>query len=183
MSQGCKITEQDGIYFMTFQVVEWVDIFTRQIYRDIIIDSLRFCQKEKGLVVYAYVIMSNHVHIILQSETHQLSKTLKEFKSYTAKQILEAVGYNTESRRTWMRLVFKYAASHHKRNSIHQFWRHDNHPEIIFSNKFLDQKLNYIHQNPVKAGIVAKAEDYIYSSATNYCDEKGLLDVSLVDPI
>ncbi|MDA3854125.1 MAG: transposase [Bacteroidales bacterium] len=182
MSQGCKIIDQDGVHFMTFQIIEWVDLFTRQNYRDIIIDSLRFCQKHKGLTIYAWVVMSNHIHIILQSETNKLSDTVKEFKSFTAKGILRAINEERESRREWMLNVFKFAAKKHKRNEHYQIWTHDNHPELIFSNTFLDQKINYIHDNPVRAGIVGQEEDYLYSSARDYAGEKGLLDVFFLDP-
>ncbi|GHT49095.1 hypothetical protein AGMMS49982_01790 [Bacteroidia bacterium] len=63
MSTGYKISEQDELHYVTFQIVRWVDLFTRQIYRDIVIDSLRFCQQHKGLEIYAFVIMSNHIHL------------------------------------------------------------------------------------------------------------------------
>ncbi|MEN8122608.1 MAG: hypothetical protein ABFS35_19860 [Bacteroidota bacterium] len=61
MSTGYKISEKEGAYFLTFQIVGWVDIFTRKTYRDIAIESLIYCQKNKGLEVFAYVIMSNHI--------------------------------------------------------------------------------------------------------------------------
>ena len=182
MSHGCKITDQDGVHYMTFQIVEWVDLFTRQIYRDIVTDSLRFCQENKGLTIYAWVLMSNHLHIILQSETNKLSDTVKEFKSYTAKEILKTIKEERESRREWMLNIFEFAAKKHKRNEHYQVWKHDNHPELIFSNKFLDKKINYIHDNPVRAGIVGRQEDYLYSSARDYAGEKGLLDVFFLGP-
>lgn len=182
MSHGCKITEQDGVYFMTFQIVRWVDLFTRQVYRDIVIDSLKYCQQHKGLTTYAYVIMSNHIHIIVQSKTSRLSDTVRDFKSYTAKQIMETVVSERESRRDWILNIFAFEAKKHKRNEFHQIWTHNNHPELIFSNRFLDQKINYIHNNPVKAGIVGRQEDYLYSSARNYSGEKGFLDVFFIDP-
>jgi REP element-mobilizing transposase RayT len=182
MSHGCKITDQDGVYYMTFQVVEWVDIFTRQNCRDIIVESLQFCQREKGLVIYAWVIMSNHLHIILQSELNKLSDTVKEFKSFTAKKILNIMKSENESRRDWMLNVFEFSAKKHKRNEHYQIWSHDNHPELIFSNNFLDQKINYIHDNPVRAGIVGRQEDYLYSSARDYAGEKGLLEVFFLVP-
>lgn len=182
MSHGCKITDQDGVHFMTFQIIEWVDLFTRQNYRDIIVDSLKHCQQNKGLTIYAWVIMSNHIHIILQSESNKLSNTIKEFKSFTAKEILKAIKDERESRRDWMLNLFSFAAKKHKRNEHFQVWKHDNHPELIFSTDFLEQKINYIHNNPVKAGIVGREEDYLYSSARDYAGEKGLLDTFFLDP-
>ncbi|MGK0285442.1 MAG: REP element-mobilizing transposase RayT, partial [Salibacteraceae bacterium] len=98
--------EQDQLYFLTFQVVEWVDVFTRKTYRDIIIQSLKFCQENKGLEIYGYVIMSNHIHLLLRSDSNSLSNTIKEFKSFSAKQILKLIETGSESRRDWMLKVF-----------------------------------------------------------------------------
>ena len=182
MSTGYKIAEQDQLYFLTLQVVEWVDVFSRKEYRDIIIENLAFCQKKKGLEIYAYVIMSNHLHILAKSGKGGMSKFIHDFKSYTAKQILIRIEEGAESRKEWMLQLFKKAASKHKRNSEYQFWTHENHAEHIFSNKFIDQKLNYIHQNPVRSGIVVKSEDYLYSSARNYAGMDGLLHVEMIEP-
>jgi REP element-mobilizing transposase RayT len=179
MSKAYKITEQDELHYPTFQVVRWVDIFTRQLYRDIVLDSLRFCQKHKGLEIYAYVVMSNHLHLLIRSQQARLSDTIREFKSFTAKQILEVINTEAESRRDWMLNIFEFAAKQHKRNEKYQIWTHENHAEIIYSNRFIDQKIRYIHDNPVRAGLVANTEDYLYSSARNYAGLPGLIDVIL----
>lgn len=180
MPTGYKINEQDRLYFVTLQIVDWIDLFTRKAYRDIVISNLDYCRKNKGLIIYAYVIMSNHIHMLLQSEQNYLSGTLRDFKSYTSKVILENLQTRDESRRKWLLNMFEYAAKKHKRNSNYQVWTHDNHAELIYSNKFIEQKLNYIHMNPVKAGIVRNPEDYLYSSATNYAGIESLLEVELV---
>jgi REP element-mobilizing transposase RayT len=180
MSTGYKISEQDALYFVTFQIVRWIDIFTRQVYRNIVMDSLRFCLRTKGLEVYAYVIMSNHIHLLIRSNTGRLSDTVREFKSYTARKILEAVDTEPESRRDWMLNLFEFSAKQHKRSEKHQLWTRENHAEIIYSNRFLNEKINYIHENPVRAGIVEKSEDYLYSSARNYAGMEGMLDVVTV---
>ena len=177
MSTGYKIIEQDRLYFVTLQVVNWIDIFTRESYRQIIIQNLEYCQQHKGLEIYAWVLMSNHMHVLLRSSSDDLSGTLRDFKSFTSKRIILEIEASNESRKDWMMKLFKEAAHKHKRNSVHQFWTHENHAELIYSNKFIEQKLEYIHQNPVRAGIVAKPEDYLYSSARNYAGEKGLINV------
>ncbi|MFZ4457238.1 MAG: REP-associated tyrosine transposase [Bacteroidales bacterium] len=177
MSSGCQIKEQNELHYLTFQVVEWVDIFTRQIYRDIVMSSLRYCQKNKGLEVYAFVVMSNHIHLLARSETRDLSDIVREFKSFTANEILKAIKDEPESRRDWMLNIFEFAAKRHKRCEKYQFWTHENHPEIIYSNQFIDQKINYIHENPVRAGIVEYAEDYLYSSARAYAGKECLLEI------
>ncbi|MFW6370543.1 MAG: REP-associated tyrosine transposase [Bacteroidota bacterium] len=180
MSTGYKIADQQGAYFLTLSVVNWVDVFTRQTYRDIIIENLRYCQKNKGLVIYAYVIMSNHIHLLVQSLEENLSGTIRDFKSYTSKTILENINNVSESRKEWLLKHFEIAAKKHKRNSNYQFWTHNNHPEIIYSDKFVKQKLEYIHNNPVKAGIVRNPEDYIYSSASNYAGLEYILEVEIL---
>jgi REP element-mobilizing transposase RayT len=184
MSTGYQIVEQDALYYLTFQVVRWVDLFTRKVYRDIVIDSLKYCQSNKGLEIYAFVIMSNHIHILLRSDIGKLSDTIREFKSFTAKQILLAIDTESESRRDWMLNLFEFAAKQHKRNEKYQIWTHENHAELIYSDKFIIQKINYIHDNPVRAGIVENPEDYLYSSATDFAGKQCLLDiVQMIMPI
>ena len=180
MSTGYKILEKEGVYFLTFQIVGWVDIFTRKIYRDIVIDSLIYCQKEKDLIIYAYVIMSNHIHIIAQSSKGDLSGTIRDFKSFTSKRFLEVIDDKKESRGDWMKMVFEYHGKY-KAKQTNQIWTHENHPELIFSQKFAEQKIQYIHNNPVKAGIVEKPYEYIYSSARNYADFDSVIEIVKVD--
>jgi putative transposase len=180
MPTGYQIKEQDKPHFLTLQVVEWIDIFTRQRYRDIVIDNLKYCQEKKGLEIYAWVIMSNHIHLLAKNDQEGLSNTLRDFKNYTSKKIIDEIDTCNESRKEWMIKLFKDSAFKHKRNSEHQFWTHENHAEHIFSNKFMEQKLDYIHNNPVRAGIVDKPEDYRYSSARDYAGENGLLKVELI---
>ncbi len=159
------------------QVVGWVDVFTRQVYRDIIIENLEYCQKNKGLEIYGWVIMSNHIHLLVQSNTNNLSSTIRDFKSYTSKKILEEINNCNESRKEWMLKIFKDAAFKHKRNTDYQFWTHENHAEHIYSNNFIEQKIRYIHNNPVVSGIVNRPEEYRYSSAVSYADGDGLLNI------
>lgn len=177
MSTGYKIEDQEGLYYVTFQIVDWIDIFTRQVYRDIVIDSLKFSQQNKALEIYAFVVMSNHLHLIIRSGIGKLSDTIGEFKSFTAKKILLAIEMESESRREWILNLFEFAAKQHKRNEKYQVWTHENHPELIYSDNFLFQKINYIHDNPVRAGIVENPEDYLYSSARDFAGKSCLLDI------
>ena len=178
---GYKIRDQSKPHFLTFTVIEWIDIFTKQRYRDILINNLDYCIKYKGLIVLGFVVMSNHVHIIMQSDKGQLSDLLRDFKKATAKHILEAIKTEPESRRECLLERFHKATKSHSRNKNYQFWKYGNHPKEIYSQDFLWTKLNYIHLNPVRAGIVKKASDYIYSSASNYVEGTGLIDVTIVD--
>jgi REP element-mobilizing transposase RayT len=175
LSTGYKISG-DGIYFLTFQIVGWVDIFTRKVYRDIILESLQYCQKSKSLNLFAYVIMSNHVHLIAQSDIADLSGTIRDFKSFTSCRILENIVDPSESRYEWLKIVFEYHGKF-KNKQDNQVWTNDNHPEYIISQKFLEQKISYIHNNPVRSGLVRNPEEYLYSSASNYADMDSLLDV------
>ena len=176
-----QIKDQNGLYFLTLQVVDWVDVFTRQNYRDIVMDSFRYCIEQKGLVLWAYVIMSNHVHIIVSSKNGTLSNTIRDLKRYTATQILKAIDSPKESRRDWMLKRFEFMARKHKRNSHLQFWTHNNHAVILESKKFIIQKCHYIHENPVRAGFVEWPSDWWYSSARNYEGKMGLIEVELLD--
>jgi REP element-mobilizing transposase RayT len=180
---GYKIRNKEGIHFITFAVVDWVDVFTRQAYRDILLDSIRHCQKEKGLLVHAWCIMSNHVHLVVSAINNDTSDILRDFKKFTSKQIIKTITENEqESRREWMIDLFKKAGSVNSRNSTYQFWQQDNQPKELFSEKFTNQKLDYVHNNPVEAGIVEKAEEYLYSSATDYYFGKqcGLLEIDFL---
>jgi REP element-mobilizing transposase RayT len=181
MSTAYQIKEQEGLYFLTFQVVDWTDIFTRQCYRDIVLDSLKYCQREKGLIVWAYVVMSNHVHIILSSKMGHLSDTIRDFKRFTATRFLKAIDGPNESRSDWFLKRFEFAARRHKRNSQYQFWTHENHAIELASDDFIVQKCHYIHENPVRAGWVSDPRHWRYSSASNYAGEKGLMEVELLD--
>ena len=165
MSTGYQIDDQYGTYFLTPTIVDWVDVLTRKEYKDIIISSLDFCIKNKALMVYGYVIITNHIHLIVRSTNGTLSDTVRDFKKFTATAILDAIRSQPESRREWMLHRFEWNAAQNKRSSDSQFWTHENRAEVIFSEKFFNQKLKYIHDNPVRAGWVYNPEDYIYSSA------------------
>jgi REP element-mobilizing transposase RayT len=180
MSTGYKIHEKDGAHFLTFQVVGWVDLFSRRDYRDVVIDSFKYCQQNKGLNLFAFVIMSNHIHLLAQSEVGDLSGFIRDFKRYTSKRFVEIMESGKESRSEWMGMVFKYHAKL-KANQTHQVWTHENHAEHIYSQKFIEQKVQYIHNNPVRSGIVLNPEDYLYSSARNYAGLESVIDVVEVD--
>ncbi len=109
-----------------------------------------------------------------------MSEILRDFKSYTSRKLIESVENDTESRTEWMLFMFKRAAIKHKRNTEYQFWTHENHAEIIYSEKFISQKIDYIHNNPVRAKIVQHPEDYLYSSARNYAGLESVLPVEIL---
>jgi REP element-mobilizing transposase RayT len=138
--------------------------------------------QSKPHFITASVIMSNHIHLIIQSEKGKLSDLIRDFKKFTSKSILESIQINDyESRKDWMLKRFEFAAGSHSRNENFQFWQYGNHPEEIYSEKFFWSKLDYIHQNPVRAGIVEQPEYYLYSSASNYINNKGLINIEIID--
>ncbi|MES2862782.1 MAG: transposase [Bacteroidota bacterium] len=181
MKEGYVIREQEKAHFITTTVVDWIDVFSRKNYRDCIIECFDYCIKNKGMILYGYVIMSNHIHMIIQSNDEKLSDLLRDFKKFTAKIILDKIQNEPESRREWMLERFKLATESHTRNKNYQFWQYGNHAEEIFTEHFLWSKLDYIHMNPVRAGIVTKIEDYIYSSASNYVNGTGIIQIELLE--
>ncbi|MDD3080288.1 MAG: transposase [Paludibacter sp.] len=170
------------VYFVTDTVVDWVDIFTRPVYKHIVLESLEYCQKNKGLIIYAWVLMSNHLHAIVGSSgENKVSDIWRDFKKFTSKEIIEAIKNELgESRSEWMLNRFEYAGKNDNKIKNYKFWQDGNDAQGIYLNDYFEQKLNYIHQNPVKAEIVDRAEDYRYSSAIDYAGGKGLLDVMVV---
>lgn len=183
MPDSYVIKDQLGVYFLTFQVVAWVDIFTRKRYKDIVVDAFNYCIEHKGLQVHSWCIMSNHIHCILSSKTGELSNTIRDVKRHTSKTILQSIQQEPESRRDWILFQFKRAAQQHTRNNEYQLWTHENHAIGINGSikEMLATKLNYIHNNPVKEGYVNAAEDYVYSSARDYLNNnKGLIKVSVL---
>jgi len=140
-----------------------VDVFTRNEYKNILVDNLAYCQNNKGLEMFAWCIMTNHVHLIARAEEgHSLSDILRDYKKFTCKAVLKAMIENQrESRKEWLIKQFETEEGN-------RFWRSDNQPVELWSNAVIAEKLKYIHQNPVEEGLVFRAEDYVYSSAIDY---------------
>jgi putative transposase len=162
MGFAYTIKDQGGLHFVTFTVHQWVDVFTRSVYVDELLVSLSYCQEYKGLEVFAWVIMSNHVHMIIRTSNNNLSDVIRDFKKYTAKAIFKSITDNPkESRKNWLLKVLNYEGRI-------WFWEEGYHGEEIFSLEFYNTKVNYIHMNPVRAGMVEKEEEYINSSAGEF---------------
>jgi REP element-mobilizing transposase RayT len=176
MSRKYKFYNPEGIYFVSFAVQSWVDVFIRNEYKDIVINSLAYCQKSKGLEIFAWCIMTNHLHLIIRAEKgFVLQDILRDFKKFTSKAVVKAIKDNLrESRREW--LLEQLCTS-----EGYSLWRGDNKPIELWSNEVITQKLNYIHQNPVEEGIVFRPEEYRYSSAYDYAGGTGLLDIIRIE--
>lgn len=180
-SSQYHIRNPEGAYFLTMTVIDWVDVFTRPAYRHIIVDSLRYCQQAKGLRLYTWCLMSNHLHIIAAADDGlNLSDILRDVKKFTSKRIIKEIQEEPESRREWMLHRFAYAGKFEANVKEYKFWQDGNQAKECISPAFTFEKLNYIHQNPVRNQIVEEAEHYLFSSARNYAGLKGLLDVILL---
>ena len=182
MQQGQKQNiKTDKAYFLTLTVVNWIDVFTRKNQRDAIISSLKYCQKEKGLIIFAYCIMSNHMHIIANAEEpFMLKDSIRDFKKFTSKKIVAQIQNEPESRREWMLKLFEDEAEPSKRHKYYKFWQEGNHAIELFNEKFVWDKINYIHNNPVEAGLVKQAHEWVYSSASNYLDLESIIEVERI---
>jgi putative transposase len=179
-ADGYKIRDQGATHFLTFSIVGWIDIFSRQRYRDIITESFLFCRTYKGLKIGAWVIMSNHIHTIWTATNNNLSDIVRDFKTFTSKAITSSIETEPESRRDWLLHMFRFHANRTNANESFKVWTGNNHPEEIQNDQFLNSKLNYIHNNPVRAGIVTEPSHYLYSSALNYEGKKGVIDIDFL---
>lgn len=154
--------DQGAVHFVTFTVHQWVDVFSRSIYIEELINDLRFCQKNKGLEIYAWVVMTNHCHFILRASHKNLSDIIRDLKKFTAKKLYKMIEANSfESRKEWLLITLKYEGRI-------WFWEAGYHGMEISANKAYDNIADYIHMNPVKAGMVQKPTHYRWSSAADY---------------
>lgn len=184
MSTKYTFSDSNLLHFITFSVVDWIDVFTRITYKDIFIDSIRYCQKNKGLELYGWVIMTNHVHKIISATGNSLSNIVRDLKKHTSLQLKDAINGTSESRKDWMMQRFTLAGKANSNNDNFQFWQQDNHPLLLLNPAIAHQKLDYIHYNPVTAGFVEIPEHYLYSSARDYyTSKKGLLDIIILESL
>lgn len=183
MSSKYKFLDQDKLYFVSFATVHWIDIFTRRVYKEIVIESLNWCMENKGLEIYGYVIMTNHIHLIIgRNGPNKMESIMRDFKKFTSVKLYNAIKDNPqESRKDWMLWIFERAGKKNGNNKNFQIWNQDNHPVELSDKKIMEQKLDYIHNNPIEAGFVSSPEEYLYSSAGDYSGKNGLLKISFLD--
>lgn len=178
MSRNYKFHDQDKPYFISFTTVYWIDVFIRPMYKEILADSINYCIQEKGLVVYAWVIMTSHVHMIIGTRKDKMQDILRDLKKFTSKAIIKAIKDNsTESRKEWMLWMFERAGKKNGNNVNYQFWQQHNKPIELSDSNMIEQKLNYLHRNPVEEGFVVEPHEYKFSSAIDYADEKGMIEI------
>lgn len=177
MSRKYKFMEGIPLHFVTYATVGWVDIFSRDRYRKIVVDSLRHCCQHKGLQLFAWVLMTNHVHLIMGADAGiHPANILRDHKRYTSEEIHKDLKqFRGESRKEWMLPLLEQAGTANNANRGFQLWQQHNQPIALTTLAVLLQKLNYVHQNPVRAGFVDLPEHWRYSSARDYLGEEGLI--------
>ncbi|RZJ73896.1 transposase [Flavobacterium sp.] len=171
------IRNQKGIHLLTMKVVDGVGVFDHKSYRDLFLESIRYCQENKGMDVFAYVIMPDHVHMIIQSRIGLLSDLLRDFKKFTSKKIVASMIATNDYRLDWMLKRFEFAVRRHTRNERYQFWENGNNPREIDTVHEMNEAIEFVHQNPVRAGFVESAEAYLYSSARNFSNQSALVEI------
>jgi putative transposase len=181
MSRNYKFHNKEGIYFVTFAVIDWIDLFTRQVYSDIVVDALDYSRKFNGMVINGWCLMPSHVHLIFAVRENNPEKILGRLKEFTSKKIRKEIESNPEeSRKVWLLERMKNAAQKQSNVKNYQLWQHHNKPVELWSNLVIDQKLDYIHNNPVEAGYVNEPHHWRYSSASAYAGEDGILKIDFL---
>jgi len=166
MKSRYKFMTKDGMHFITCTILEWIPVFTSAPYFQILIDSLKYCQKEKSLCLYSYVILENHFHGIVAGPS--LATIIQSFKSYTGRSIIEQLA---QDKKEWLLNQLAYYKLKSKAGSQYQVWQEGSHPQAIVGENMLRNKMEYIHFNPVRRGYVEYPEHWKYSSARNYYNE------------
>ena len=181
MSRTYKFRDQSQAYFVSFAVVNWIDLFTRKDYVDILLESLEFCQKNKDLRLHAWLIMPSHLHLIIGTKAYPMQDILRDFKRHTSSRIKQEIRkHPKESRKKWLLKAFVDSGISNSNNHDWQLWQQYNHPVELFNNEMIDTRLDYLHNNPVVAGFVEEPEDYLWSSARDYSGISGLLEIDFL---
>lgn len=180
-AENYTIDDQHAVYFLTLTVTDWIDVYSRPEYKTIILDGLTYCRQNKGLKLYAWCLMSNHMHLVCQTiHPFRMSDFLRDFKQYTAKRTLATIQEIPESRKEWMLYRFEYAGKYDNRITQYRFWQDTNHPVCLYDDTMLNKRIEYTHQNPVKRMIVEREENYLFSSARNYAGLPSLIEIDMI---
>lgn len=160
-----RISSETMFYYSTCTITAWLPVFQDKRYFKLIIDSLNYCRENKGLFLLGYVIMPTHLHLITYNEKNtNLSNIMRDFKKYTSREIRELL---KEDQRNNFLKIFKKSALRLK-NHNYRVWQDGFHPIALKSAKWFREKMNYMHENPVRKGFVEKPEHWKYSSARNW---------------
>ena len=178
MSRKYKFYNPSAAYFISFATVYWIDVFIRETYFLMLAESLEYCRKEKGMEIYAYCFMPSHIHLVFRATDENPSDLIRDFKGFTAKKIVQVIKENPkESRKKWLLWMFEKAGKTKSNIMKYQFWQQHNKPIELWTDKVIQQKIEYIHNNPVESGFVTDPVDWKYSSARNYQDDSTVLQI------
>jgi putative transposase len=178
-----NLNRQDCSY-ITFSTVDWVDIFIRPSYKQIIADTLNHLIQHKKFTVYAWCLMSNHLHLVARAHDGSgLAAIEKEFKKQTTNAMLGIIDSEPDLRKNWMLQRFEQSSQNLKRLERFQLWQSCSNPtHIDFNHVFkLQERILFVHENPVRDKIVASPSEYLYSSAGDYAGKKGLVNVTVIN--
>lgn len=183
MNSGQKKTSGNPFYFVTFNVVDWVDLFVRPLYKLVMVDALNYTVLENGLIINAWCLMSNHLHMVVQAkEGYNLPLIMRELKKYTTKKMFDAIAAEPDLRKEWMLEKFEQFGQRFNKIEKCHLWQNCSNPVYIdaANTQMIHDHIIYIHENPVRDKIVSHPEDYIFSSARDYTGVKGLVHVNAV---
>ncbi len=162
-SPRIQLKDIGGYYFITITVIEWINIFTKLEYFEILKNSLKYCINNKGMILYEYVFMTNHIHLIARTneKSQGLDAIIRDFKRFTTQEFKKLL--KNDNRKYILRLIKNSLKL--KKESEFQIWQRENYPEEIYSDDFCNTKIEYIWHNPVLKGYVLNPEDWLFSSA------------------
>ena len=179
MSERYKVIDNTVPTFLTLTLIDWIDLFVKPKYTEILDDALNYCHDKKGLRIHAYVYMTSHIHLIVTSVQDPIQNIIRDFKRHTTKHLVTAIQTHSESRREWLLNKMSYAADRIKRNNNFKVWQDGFHPVILDAPEKLEQRINYIHQNPSELQLVNDCINWVNSSMQCYAHEKCLSSVKL----
>ena len=155
MRSRYRVNESERTHFVTSTIVAWLPVFTSPACCQILVDAFIYAREHKALVIHGWVIMDNHFHAVVYAPV--LSAVLRDLKKFTAQQLLIQI---ERERRDWLSHLLRTERAAHKIRSLAKVWQEEFHPQAIMDDVMMEQKLEYIHHNPVRRGWVASPEHW-----------------------
>jgi putative transposase len=183
LSHNQPIIPRDSCYFLTFNVVDRIDVFVRPAYKQVVVNALNHFVDTQGLIVYAWCLMSSHVHLLIKTrEGNGPAYFERDFKRFTTPEILKAIEVEMDPRREWMIKQFENFGTSLKKIEKFHLWQNCSSPLHIDCGQpqLLLDRIGHIHENPIRERIVELPENYLFSSARDYAGMKGLVKVKPV---
>jgi putative transposase len=174
---------RDACYFLTLNVVDRIDVFVRPAYKQVITDALNHFIETQGLVIYAWCLMTCHLHLLIRTrEGYGPAYFERDFKKYTTPEIIKAIEMEMDLRRNWMIQRFEDFSKSLKRIEKFNVWQNCSSPLRIDPSQsaVLLDRIDHIHENPVRERVVESPESYLYSSARDYAGMRGLVKVQVI---